>query len=326
LRKKPYLVTAAITVANNPVLALPSSRHVHEALKALELYVVHDYYMTPSSALADYVFPAASTVERTELWCTPRFCIPCPRGIEPVGERRDDYQFWRGLALRLGQGDQWPWETVEQVWDHRLEPVGLTFDELVERGALFGDAAPRRYEQHGFGTPSGKVELRSSIFEELGCEPVPVYRDPFAAYEDDGELDEKYPFVLITGSRFQPMYHTEQRHLVSARRRVPDPVVSLHPDTARALGLSDGDWASITTRYGSIRQRVRTSTAIHPDMVDAQHGWWFPERSGAEPELFGVFESNANVLCPDDPESCSPEIGSWPHTALRCRVDRWTSR
>jgi len=39
-------------------------------------------------------------------------------------------------------------------------------------------------------------------------------------------------------------------------------------------------------------------------------------------ELFGVFESNANMLCPDGPEFCSPEIGGWPHTALLCRIEK----
>jgi len=34
-----------------------------------------------------------------------------------------------------------------------------------------------------------------------------------------------------------------------------------------------------------------------------------------------VFESNANMLCPDGAKFCSPEIGSWPHTALLCRVE-----
>lgn len=67
------------------------------------------------------------------------------------------------------------------------------------------------------------------------------------------------------------------------------------------------------------RQRVHITAAVDPRMADVQHGWWFPERLGAAPELFGVFESNANVLCPG-PEFCSPEIGSWPHTALLCRV------
>ena len=57
-------------------------------------------------------------------------------------------------------------------------------------------------------------------------------------------------------------------------------------------------------------------------MADVQHDWWFPERPGSEPELFGVFASNANVLCPDAPEYCSPEIGGWPHAALLCRVER----
>ena len=70
------------------------------------------------------------------------------------------------------------------------------------------------------------------------------------------------------------------------------------------------------------RLRERFSDALDRRMADVQHGWWFSERMGAEPELFGVFESNANVLCPDAPVFCSPEIGSWPHTALLCRVER----
>lgn len=316
---EPYPVRAMITLANNPILALANSRLVEQALRVLDLYVVHDYYMTPSAALADFVFPAASTVERSELWSTSGFCVACPRGVEPRAERRDDYQFWRGLALRLGQEEHWPWEAVEEVWDYRLEPLGLTFEELIEKGGIFGGAEPKRYEKYGFATPSGKVELASTTFAELGCEPVPVYRDPFAAYEADEELDEGYPLELITGSRFQPMYHTEQRQLESARRRVPDPLVTIHPDTAKALGLEPGQWVKISTPHGAIQQRLAVSTALHPKMADVQHGWWFPERK--EDELFGAFESNANVLCPDAPELCSPEIGSWPHTALCCRID-----
>nr|WP_319493849.1 molybdopterin-dependent oxidoreductase [uncultured Desulfobacter sp.] len=49
------------------MLSFPDSKQVFEALNALELYVVMEYYMTPSAALADYVFPASSTVEQPEL-------------------------------------------------------------------------------------------------------------------------------------------------------------------------------------------------------------------------------------------------------------------
>jgi len=322
LTGQPYPVTAMISLASNPLLALPNVQRTHAALKALELYVVMDYYLTPSAALADYVFPAASTVERTELWLTPSFCLACPKGIGPLEERRDDYQFWRGLAVRLGQAEHWPWQNVEEVWDYRLAPVGLTFKELLERNGLFGKREFRRYEQFGFGTPSGKVELRSSTFDALGCAPVPVYREPAHSPAGNSGLALEYPLVLITGSRFMPMYHSEQRHLAAARAQMPDPRVALHPGTAAALGLSEDDWAWVITPQGRIRLRAHLTPALHPRMVDAQHGWWFPERSAAEPELFGVFESNANMLCPDEAKFCSPEIGGWPHTALLCRVER----
>jgi anaerobic selenocysteine-containing dehydrogenase len=325
LTGRPYPVTAAISLASNPLLALPNVQRTYAALKALQLYVVMDYYLTPSAVLADYVFPAASTVERTELWLTPSFCLACPKGIGPLYERRDDYQFWRGLAMRLGQAEHWPWQTVEEVWDYRLAPVGLTFEGLLAQNGLFGQREYRRYEQFGFGTPSGKVELRSSTFEALGCAPVPVYREPAQRDQTsagDSDLAREYPLVLITGSRFMPMYHSEQRHLAAARARMPNPQVTLHPDTAAALGLEEGSWAWVVTPQGRIRLRTHLAAAVDRRMADVQHGWWFPERSAAEPELFGVFESNANMLCPDGAEFCSPEIGSWPHTALLCRVER----
>ncbi len=318
----PYPVTAAISVASNPLLSLANARHTYRALKSLELYVVGEFYLTPSAALADYVFPICSTVETTELWLTGAFCVACPRGIEPLFERRNTYDFWRGLALRLGQTEHWPWTTVDQVWDYRLSPVNLTFDQLLQQNGLFGKPEFQRYKKYGFGTPSGKVELRSSTFEALGCEPLPVYREMVHSPVGEPELAKAFPLVLISGSRFMPMYHSEQRQIEQARKKRPDPLVTLHPETAKGLKLAEGEWVKVQTPFGSIRMRLAVSDVVDRRMADADHGWWFPERQEAEPTLFGVFESNVNVLCPDGSEFCSPEIGSWPHTALLCRVEK----
>lgn len=319
---KPYPVRAAISVASNPLLSLPDVRKIHEALKSLDLYVVGEYYLTPSAALADYVFPICTTVETTELWHGSDFCVACPRGIDPLYERRNTYDFWRGLGVRLGQADHWPWETIDEVWDYCLSPVGLTFEKLLEQNGIFGRREYKRYGTLGFGTPSGKVELRSNVFEKLGCEPVPVFREMPLSPQGDAALFREYPLVLITGSRFMPMYHSEQRQIRKAREKRPDPLVTLHPETAAGLGLAEGDWTRVVTPQGSIRMRLHLSDMVDPRMADADHGWWFPERKQAEPELFGVFESNANVLCPDGTEFCSPEIGGWPHTGLLCRIEK----
>ncbi len=118
-----------------------------------------------------------------------------------------------------------------------------------------------------------------------------------------------------------PMYHSEQRQIESAREVVPDPLVLVHPDTAKNLGLEENQWVNIVSPQGRARMKLKASSIVHPKMIDAQHGWWFPERKQDLPELFGVFESNANTLCPMDKDQCSPEIGSWPHSALMCRIE-----
>jgi anaerobic selenocysteine-containing dehydrogenase len=320
LTGRPYPVKAAISVASNPIMALPDSLKTRDALKALDFYVVGEFFMTPSAALADYVFPICSTVETSELWLTEDFCVACPRGIDPLFERRNTYDFWRGLAIRLGQEEHWPWQTVDQAWDFMLSPLGMDFNKLLEQNGIFGRREYRNYEKYGFGTPSGKVELYSSIFQDLGNSPVPVYREVRELAGGDETNDEDFPLVLMTGSRFMPMYHSEQRQIEAARKKRPDPVVTLNPKTASSLGLNQDEWVWVETRYGSILMRLKLSDRIDFRMADADHGWWFPERGEPGRDLFGAFESNANVLCPDDPEVCSPEIGSWPHTGLPCRI------
>lgn len=74
-------------------------------MKLLQLYVVMEYYLTQSAAMADYVFPASSTVEQPEIWLTGSFCMACPQAMEPLYERRNSYDFYRGLGLRLDQNE-----------------------------------------------------------------------------------------------------------------------------------------------------------------------------------------------------------------------------
>jgi len=317
LEEKPYPVKAMIILAGNPLLCMPNPRLVHDALKKLDLLVVVDYFTTPTGQLADYLFPAASTIERSDLMEMPFGFIPCSKGIEPLHERRADYEFWRGLAVRLGQEMHWPWATMEEANDYRLSGLGIHFRQLVEQGGILSPPEFRKYEREGFATPSGKVEISSSIFRDLGYEDLPRYKE--VSWPEEGE---DFPLVMTTGSRFLPVYHSEQRHLAFARRQFPDPLVYLHPDTAKELGLKDGEWVEVASPFGKIRMKLRISDAIHPRSVEVQHGWWFPERDGREPLLYGVWESNVNILCPEGDAWLSPEIGSWPLTGIPARVGR----
>ncbi|MEW5910171.1 MAG: molybdopterin-dependent oxidoreductase, partial [Thermodesulfobacteriota bacterium] len=106
----PYPVKALITLSSNPMVTIPNTKLVYKALKRLELYVVVDYFMTPSAQLADYVLPSALWLERSFLW-NYHNTTPVIRGGEAAlppsmpgqYDRRNDYDFWRGLGIRLGQ-------------------------------------------------------------------------------------------------------------------------------------------------------------------------------------------------------------------------------
>ena len=58
----------------------------------------------------------------------------------------------------------------------------------------------------------------------------------------------------------------------------------------------------------------------HPNVINVEHGWWFPELPGEEPWLHGAWESNANILTDDDPDICGQIHGGWPLRTALCKV------
>ena len=333
VERQPYPVTALITWTSNPLLNSGNTKMVYKALKSpnLELHVVLEHFMTPTAMVADYVLPAASKFEvpclSTTEDFTPFFRVG-DKAIEPLGERKSDYHFFRGLAQRLGFGEYFPWDTQDELNTYRLSPLGITFEEAVDRYSIGSDKPwtyetinPRTGRPTGFATPSGKFELCSNVLKELGYDPLPFFEEPPESPFSSPEVAKKYPLILITGGRFLPMFQSEHRQLgMGLREQHPDPLMDIHPDTAAELGITNGDWAYIETLRGVIRMKAKVTTDIHPRVINCEHLWWFPEKPAREPWLGGMWESNCNVLTRDDPDTCDPLTGGWTMRALLCRV------
>jgi anaerobic selenocysteine-containing dehydrogenase len=305
--EKPYPVRALLNQGGNIMVALGDARRIHEALSSenLELSVNMDHYMTPGGQMADYVLPATDALERpllASLWGFADTYWASKRLIQPLYERRDDYQFWADLGKRTGQADLWP-ERLEDWFDRLLEPAGITHDELASRESPWLAVAPqhRRYEQVGFATASGKVELASSHMAALGYPAVQPYEEPSWSPERTPELFADYPLVLTTGSGIKWFYRSQQRQMAKMRKQQPYAEVTLHPDTAAALDIQAGTMVWVETPHGRIRQVAVLDERIHPKVVHADSHWWYPERDGAS-ELFGVWESNVNAILPDSVE------------------------
>ncbi len=321
---KPYPVRAFIAQGTNTLLQATSTKLVYKALKSLELLVVMDYFMTPTAMLADYVLPAADWLERPivgPIGGSRNYIVAGERAVEPEYERQDDYYFWRELGVRVGQGEHWPWKTLEDVFDYRFKPIGYSLEEFVHKmRGIVGSPEFRKYETYGFATPSKKVEIHSKIFEELGYDPLPDYEEPADSPVSTPELAKDYPLILTTGGRVRYFYHSEFRQIKSMRNQHPEPLIDINTDTARKLGIMDGKWVWIETPVGRVKKKAKLNSHMDPKVVHTQqHGWWFPEEPGEEPNLFGLWKSNINVVLDDDPDKCDPMTGGWPFMGM-CRV------
>ena len=335
LEKDPYPLTAMITWGSNVLLNGGDVKTIYKALKSpnLELHVVLEHFMTPTAMLADYVLPVASKFEKPMCATHEDFApnIACSEAaIRPRGERLSDYFVWKGLAERLGFGEYFPWKTEEELADYRLAPLGLTFEEVAtekyfvrsDEPWTYATINPRTGKATGFATPSGKAELYSNVLKELGYDPLPLYEEPPESPISTPEVAKEYPYILITGGNFRPMFHSENRQLgIGTREQYPDPIMDINTETARELGIVDGDWVYVETRKGVIRQRAWVNDEIDPRVVNVQSHWWFPEEPAREPWLGGLWESNCNVLtAADDPDTFDPITGGWPLRALLCKI------
>ena len=231
----PYRIRAFLMIGNNPLLTVANAREVRESMLCAELIVASELFMTPSAALADYVLPAAYWPEVNQIVELPYVMetgVVAQQRVVSVGECRQDEEVMIELARRMGLPGAA--ETLEEILDYRLEPLGLTFEQLKR-------AAPRTSRRRstgssrkpGFRTPSRKVELFCKGLERLGYDPLPTHREPPESPVSTPEVAREFPYILTTGSRRREFFHSEHRQMPSLRRRRPDPLAEFHPASRR---------------------------------------------------------------------------------------------
>lgn len=85
--------------------------------------------------------------------------------------------------------------------------------------------------------------------------------------------DQGFNLQLVTGRPAAPHFHSWTHYAWQAQEMWPDLYVQIHPDTARSLGLKDGDPATIETAHGSISARAWLYSGVQPHSVFVPIGW-----------------------------------------------------
>ena len=286
----------------------------HDAMvKNLEWCFGIDVWLTPTiQATCELFLPLSSTVEHDSVVYSHYGASPITMGAVnksiTVGDCKGDCEIFYELGLRCMPINFEKYKDYyDFLADYRLA-YKKSFEELreevvhqktemcgyykYESGRLRPDGMP------GFNTPTGRVELYSTMFRQFGEDPLPYYEEPQLSPVSTPEKMEEYPFVLTTGARTYCYFHSEGKQIPYLREINPDPLIEINPEDALKHGIADGQWVEVASPFGKCVLKAKVSQIVKPGVVHAQHGFWFPEKDPEEPSLYEVWRSNINELIP----------------------------
>jgi predicted molibdopterin-dependent oxidoreductase YjgC len=242
---------AMLINGENTVVTDPDRHLVEKGLKALDHLVVVDIFMTETAELAHVVLPATGWAETDGSFTnTERRVQRVREAVPPVGEAKPDWWITAQIAKRLGFKG-FDWESAQEVFDEAaaLMPIwgGISW-ERISAGAGVNwpcpspdhPGTPRLHEE---GPINGKAHFK--LIE---------YRDPAEVISDE------YPTWHTTGRRLQA-YHsrTQTGRSEGIDYLLSEESLEVHPNDVVSLGLTDGEFASVTSPRGTVRARVKAT-------------------------------------------------------------------
>jgi anaerobic selenocysteine-containing dehydrogenase len=109
-------------------------------------------------------------------------------------------------------------------------------------------------------TESGKVELASSYLDKKYGARLPSFRP----------VESRYPLTLITPASDQRITST----FGGTSLGDDTPTLDMHPDDARARGLTPGQRVRVWNDLGEVRLPLRLTDAVPPGVVSSLKGAW----------------------------------------------------
>ena len=259
-----------------------------KAIMKMDFTAAIDYFYRPwTHDYVDMLLPAATCFERLAPAAVFGRSVYQRQPVKPLGEAREDWKIITDIGVTLGLSKEFFGGDLEAVINEDLKPAGLTVEQLRKaEGSMVSvpseaKPTPKKYElgllrpdgKPGFNTPTGKIEVYSTILGKHGFDPLPTYKEPVESPASNPEMARKYPLVFMTGARIPFYTHTKFRDLPWLNELQPEPVVNLNPADAVARGIAEGDKVIIENTHGRITVKAHLTAMVKAGMVDMFHGW-----------------------------------------------------
>ena len=308
--------------------------HKHQDLNNLltgwakpDTVIIHEPWWTPAAKRADIVLPCTTTLERNDIAASQfdRFVFANQRAIDPVGEARNEYDIYSGLADRLGFAEAFTEGRSEMEWlrhlydlyRQRVAKDGIEmpgFESFWETGHFElpqPDSPPIPFadfredpDRAALKTPSGRIEIYSKTIAGFGYDDVaghPTWTEPVEWL--GSAKAERFPLHMLSNQPRARLHSQLDCGSVSRGAKVAGrEAMRMNPDDAAPRGIANGDVVRVFNDRGACLAGVIVSDAIRRGVVELATGAWFDP---VDPAVPGSLEKhgNPNVLTTDKPTS-----------------------
>jgi anaerobic selenocysteine-containing dehydrogenase len=287
------LIKALFVYNSNPGAVAPNQNAVRRGMERPDLFtVVHDLFFTDTTDYADYILPATTFLEHTDVQGAygHYFLQLSQQAIEPPGEARPNVWLFGQLAQRMGFQEECFRDTPEQIIRQALSigPDGrstnmemehITFEDLKARGHiplgfhLQPETRPfQPYTSGELPTQSGKVEFYSEKLAAQGMDPLPGFVPPTESRW--GEAAKRFPLEFLSRKADNYMNstfaHLDGHRKMEARKSQR---LEIHPTDAGARGIADGDLVRIWNDRGELALTALFNASLPPGVVAGQLDW-----------------------------------------------------
>jgi len=286
-------VHALFVYNSNPGAIAPNHNAVQRGLERDDLFtVVHDLFFTDTTDYADFILPATTFLEHTDVQGAygHYFVQLSKQAIEPLGESRSNVWLFGQLAQRMGFTETCFRDSPEEIIcqalsigadGHSTNPnmEHVTLEDLESEGhiPLAFHADPEKqpflpYTSLPLATPSGKIEFYSEALAAAGLDPLPAFVP--AAESRWSETAKRYPLELLgrkndnyMNSTFANLPGHRKMEASSCRR------LEMHPSDAQSRGVAEGDRVRVFNDRGAIELTVKLSADLPAGVVAARLDW-----------------------------------------------------
>ena len=284
-------VMGLVVYNSNPGAIAPNLNLVRAGLRRLDLFtVVMEHFQTDTADYADFVLPATTWLEHTDLYYAyGHYYLQMARpALDAPAETKSNLEIFRLLAKRMGFDDGCFDETEDDMMRTALDSGhahmdGITLERLERERSIRLNLSPAGapflpFAEGGFGTADGKCDLRAETL---------AYTPPVESRLGDKWLRRSYPLELVSSKNDNSLSSTFGFRSDVDRQTA---VLAMHWDDAEQRDIVTGDTVRVFNGRGSCLLTARVDGSVRPGVVRAPSVRWAKK---------ALDRQNSNVLTSD---------------------------